>query len=266
MQEDQSGSLIAYESVDMDNRHNCALWLCYQGVPQKKDYYTMKNRYITFSRKGRRHENQDFVRVVHETGNGAEAFILCDGMGGHAMGRMAASIVGTSIARDICRIHPMGVTGQKEIISNASRTLDTMGEVYGNIEMGTTMVLAYIKDGYVTFMHCGDSRGYLISSSKSLRYITADHVIKGQMDSPLTRCFFSGRPDIAVADIVTLPVESGDRIFLCSDGVSAYLVPDILIARLMDEKPLESIVDTIEFLCEKQSEDNYSGILIEIGD
>lgn len=266
MQEDQRRSLIASESVDMDSRRSTAHRFCNQGVPQQKDRKMMKTGHITFSRTGRRHENQDFVRVVHETGDGAEAFILCDGMGGHAMGRMAASIVGTSIARDLGRIHPTDAAGQKEIVSNASRTLDTMGEVYGNIGMGTTMVLAYIKDGYVTFMHCGDSRGYLISRSKGLRHITEDHVIKGQMDSPLTRCFFSGRPDIAVADTVTFPVEQGDRIFLCSDGVSTYLVPDILIARLMDDKPLESIVDTIEFLCEKQSEDNYSGILIEIGD
>lgn len=225
----------------------------------------MKTEYITFSKTGRRHENQDFVRVVSKTGNGAEAFILCDGMGGHAMGKIASKIVGTSIARDLTSHTPQNRTEIETMIQHASWTLDTMSEVYGGIEMGTTLALVVIEGNSATIIHCGDSRCYLLSSDKGIRHITKDHVKEGHMESPLTRCFFSGHADRADVDIATFELEAGDRIFLCSDGVSSYLVPDILIARLMDDRPLESIVDTIEFLCEKQSEDNYSGILIEIG-
>ena len=42
------------------------------------------------------------------------------------------------------------------------------------------------------------------------------------------------------------------------------LAPQILTARLQDNKPLEVVADVIKFLCEKYSKDNYTGILAEI--
>jgi protein phosphatase len=59
-------------------------------------------------------------------------------------------------------------------------------------------------------------------------------------------------------------VEKGDRIFLCTDGVYKAMAPQILAARLQDDKTLEDVVDVIKFMCEKLSTDNYSGILYEV--
>ena len=56
-------------------------------------------------------------------------------------------------------------------------------------------------------------------------------------------------------------LQPGDRIFLCSDGVYKAMVPERLTARLQDDKPLEQVVDVIEFMCEKFSTDNHTGIL-----
>ena len=55
-----------------------------------------------------------------------------------------------------------------------------------------------------------------------------------------------------------------DWIFLCSDGVYPCIAPDILRDRMMDDKPMEDIMDTVKFMCEKFSDDNYSAILIKI--
>ena len=44
-------------------------------------------------------------------------------------------------------------------------------------------------------------------------------------------------------------------------GVYKTMAPQILTARLQDEKPLEEVVDVIKFMCEKFSTDNYTGIL-----
>ena len=55
----------------------------------------------------------------------------------------------------------------------------------------------------------------------------------------------------------------GDRLCLCTDGVSSYVNPDILRDRLMDEKSPEEMVDIVKYLCEKSNmPDNYSGILV----
>ena len=56
-------------------------------------------------------------------------------------------------------------------------------------------------------------------------------------------------------------IQPGDRIFLCSDGVYKAMAPQILTARLQDDKPSDEVVDVIKFMCEKFSTDNYTGIL-----
>ena len=82
----------------------------------------MKITYSTFSEKGVRNENQDFIQTVIDENKGRHAFILCDGMGGHAHGGLAARIVSTSIARDIKQNTPADMEGIRSIISRAAWT------------------------------------------------------------------------------------------------------------------------------------------------
>ena len=224
----------------------------------------MKITYNTFSEKGTRGENQDFIQTVADKDNGRYAFILCDGMGGHAHGHLAARIVATSIARDIKHNLPKDENDVHDMISRASWSLDTMADVYGGAEMGTTMVMAYMEGDDMTIMHCGDSRCYVCDADKNIKYVTADHNSGDCMGAPITRCFFSGHPEKAQPDVKTLKVASGNRILLCSDGVYPCMAPDILRDRMMDDKPIEDIMDTFKFMCEKFSDDNYSAILVKI--
>ena len=57
-------------------------------------------------------------------------------------------------------------------------------------------------------------------------------------------------------------LQTGDKVFLCTDGVCQFIVPDLLTRRSMADKSPEDVADVIQFLCEKFSKDNYSGILI----
>ena len=224
----------------------------------------MEIEYSTFSETGRRRENQDHIQVFVNKDKDRAAFILCDGMGGHAHGGLAARIVATSIVRDIKQNPPTDDDAVKAMISHASWTLDTMVEVYGGAEMGTTMVMAYIEGNDMTIMHCGDSRCYVCDADKNIKYVTADHNSGDYMGAPITRCFFAGHPEKAEPDVRTFKVSPGDRILLCSDGVYPCIAPDILRDRMMDDKPIEAIMDTFKFMCEKFSEDNYSAILVKI--
>jgi protein phosphatase len=152
----------------------------------------MKITYSTFSEKGPRRENQDFIQTIIDENKGRYTFVLCDGMGGHAHGGLAARIVATSIARDIKRNPPFGKTGIDAMISRAMWTLDTMAEVYGGAKMGTTMVMAYIEGDEMTVVHCGDSRCYVYDRDKRVKYVTADHTDGDYMGAPISRSFFSG--------------------------------------------------------------------------
>ena len=224
----------------------------------------MKITYSTFSEKGVRNENQDFIQTVIDEDKGRYAFILCDGMGGHAHGGLAARIVSTSIARYIQKNNIADKEGINDMISRAAWTLDTMSEIYGGAGMGTTMVMAYIDGDTITVMHCGDSRCYVYDKDKNVKYVTVDHNAGDYMGAPITRCFFAGHPEKAEPDMKTFRIAPGDRVLICSDGVYPCMAPDILRDRMMDDKSMDNIMDTFKFMCEKFSKDNYSAILIKI--
>ena len=109
-----------------------------------------------------------------------------------------------------------------------------MTDVYGGAEMGTTMVMAYIEGDDMTIMHCGDSRCYVCDADKNIKYVTTDHNAGDYVGAPITRCFFSGKPEKAEPDVKTFKVAAGDRIFLCSDGVYPCMAPDILRDRIAE--------------------------------
>ena len=222
----------------------------------------MKVEYTEFSETGKRRANQDVYRIVNMPEFNRTLMIVCDGMGGHSMGDMAAETVCNAICefwnnntdiqdseakvRDACKV--------------ASDALYKRSRVVRSIEMGTTMVMASVEGNIVTIAHCGDSRCYLLRDGDVV-YQTLDHADPHWGSEVVTRCFFSMNPEVAVPEVARFEVQPGDRIFLCSDGVYKAMAPQILTARLQDDKPLEEVVDVIKFMCEKFSTDNYTGIL-----
>ena len=225
----------------------------------------MKIKYTIFSEVGVRRANQDVCRIVEMPEHDRTLMVVCDGMGGHAMGDVAAEIVCNAVC-DFWETHPdCGDSAQKVIkaCSQASDALYKRSRVVRPIEMGTTLVMASVEGNKVTIAHCGDSRCYLLRDGEVVHQ-TQDHSDPHMGSEVVTKCFFSMDSEVAVPDIAQFEVKSGDRIFLCSDGVYKSMAPQILTARLQDDKPLDEVVDVIKFLCEKYSKDNYTGILAEI--
>lgn len=122
--------------------------------------------------------------------------------------------------------------------------------------------MASIEDDVATIAHIGDSRCYVQRPEEGPFYQSKDHVRLDFGWEIVTKCFFSYRPEVAVPDIQQIKLQAGDRILLCSDGLYKSMAPDILQARMMDDKPLEDILDVFDLLCEKQGDDNYTAILI----
>lgn len=114
----------------------------------------------------------------------------------------------------------------------------------------------------MTVAHCGDSRCYLLHGGDVV-YQTKDHIGLSFGWEVVSKCFFSYRSEIVQPDIKQFELQPGDRIFLCSDGVHKATALEILTARLVYDKPLEDVVDVIKFLCEKNSDDNYTGIFVQ---
>ncbi len=79
----------------------------------------------------------------------------------------------------------------------------------------------------------------------------------------LDRCFFSYHPVKVEAEVKQFEVKSGDRILLFSDGLYKSMSYNTLKARLMDDKPLEDILNDYDSLCENNGDDNYTAIIME---
>ena len=222
----------------------------------------MKIEYTTFSEIGKRRANQDVCRIVEMPKYNRTLMIVCDGMGGHLMGDVAAETVCNAIC-EFWGNNPDVPDSETKVADACKAALDALyarSRVVRPIEMGTTMVMASVEGNIVTIAHCGDSRCYLLRDG-AVVYQTQDHADPHWGSEVVTRCFFSMNPEVAVPEVARFEVKSGDRIFLCSDGVYKAMAPQIITARLQDEKPLEEVVDVIKFMCEKFSTDNYTGIL-----
>lgn len=219
-------------------------------------------KYASFCECGIRSNNEDYCQVVANPEVGRYLFVVCDGMGGHAMGEVASQVVGSAICEYWERasfeegVEPVLQTSFKL----ASDALDAKANVLHKVEMGTTLVLAAIDSNQLYIAHSGDSRAYLLQNEE-VAYQTKDHVEHSVWGDFINRSFFSYQREKADVEIHQFELNPGDRILLCSDGVCQFIAPDILTRRSMDDKSPEDIIDVILFLCEKFSKDNYTAIL-----
>lgn len=216
------------------------------------------------SKTGNRFKNEDTFRVVADKNNNRWFGIVCDGMGGHAMGEMASDTVASSIS-DYWEVHGNEPDSKEKVLAacvNASRALDERANKLNVRKMGTTMVMASIEDEILTIAYIGDSRCYVQRQSSGVLHRTKDHTRLSFGWEVIDKCLFSFQPKLAVPDVTQIKIQSGDKILLCSDGIYKSISPDILMARMMDDKLPEEILDVFDFLCEKSGDDNYTAILI----
>ena len=226
----------------------------------------MKIHYATISETGKRQNNEDAFRIVNSEDGSRWLAVVCDGMGGHAMGEVASETVSDAIV-DYWKKHtdePDSEEMVKKACANAMRALDKKAYSMNHVQMGTTMVMASIEGDTVTIAHVGDSRCYLQRPDEGLLYQTKDHVRLDYGWEVIDRCFFSYHHEADVPEIVQFKLKAGDRMLLCSDGLYKSMAPDILLSRMMDEKPLADILAVFDFMCEKQGDDNYTAVLIEV--
>lgn len=220
-------------------------------------------KYASFCECGIRSNNEDYCQVVANPEVGRYLFVVCDGMGGHAMGEVASQVVCSTI----CEYWEQASfeEGVEPVLHTAfklaSDALDAKADVLHKVEMGTTLVLAAIDGNHLYIAHSGDSRAYLLQNGE-VAYQTQDHIEHSVWGDFINRSFFSYQSSKAEVEIQHFELKQGDRIFLCTDGVSSYCDPSILTDRLVDDKSPEDIIDVILFLCEKFSKDNYTAILV----
>jgi serine/threonine protein phosphatase PrpC len=228
-----------------------------------------------------RRENEDYVFASGEpVGPLENLFMVADGMGGHRGGEFASRYVVEQIVRTIRgskKENP--VSALNEAIQEANYGLREEASRNPKFwEMGTTLVAATIDGATMFVANIGDSRLYLLEDGINLRQVTRDHswveemVADGKMargsesywekKNIITRAV--GIDDTATADFFEIDLKPGERILLCSDGLT-NMVEDEEIERILSmPDPLEELgKELMEEGKRNGGRDNISVILVE---
>lgn len=198
----------------------------------------------------RRHNEDSFLVQ-------APLFAVCDGMGGHAAGEVASSIAVSTIAEKA----PAGADDVLlGVAVEAANTAVMLGaeQGMGKPGMGCTASCCLIEEGKMAIAHVGDSRIYLLRHGSLVR-VTHDHsyveelVDSGQITadearthpsrSIITRALGSD-PDM-YADHFSLEVSNGDRVILCSDGLSSMIADSEIEALAVSSATPQQAADNL---------------------
>ena len=137
----------------------------------------MKFSVFQVSRKGGRAKNEDRMGYCYTRESGI--FLLADGMGGHPQGEVAAQLALQVISEMFQKEATPKLADAAGFLTSAVLAAHQQILRYA-MDKGmldtprTTMVAAVVQDGLVTWLHCGDSRLYLVREGELLAR-TRDH-------------------------------------------------------------------------------------------
>jgi protein phosphatase len=211
---------------------------------------------------------------------GDSIFAVADGMGGHVAGEVASATALGPLEEIDARVYPDGATAihalegaikdaNKQVIAKAMDSPEYEG-------MGTTLTALMFEGRRIHFAHVGDSRAYLLRDGQ-FSQLTRDHTFVQQLveegriseeeaavhprRSVITRAI--GVPGEIDVDVMTLDLEQGDQLLLCSDGLTG-VVDDEEIARILGE--LDPPDRTVERLVQSANRaggpDNITTVLL----
>lgn len=197
-------------------------------------------------------------------------FLVADGMGGHAGGAVASAIVLEEVQKHVLQVAKwffhMDEAAEQLRSRNVSRALERLdrllireGEDNPNLRgMGSTLTMATSIGADLFIVHVGDSRAYLFRDGQ-LHQLTTDHtlaqkmaeigIIKPEevrthrMRNVLVNAI-GGKPGVE-GQIKLVRLSHGDRLLLCSDGLTGPVPDDHLSHVLSLARPPKETCDLL---------------------
>lgn len=222
----------------------------------------------------RRPKNEDSIHPEHDGRTSGELLVaVADGLGGHRGGDVASSVA-------IEEAVSAGGTPEDRVRAANNAIRDRVFEDPRLAGMGTTLTVAELSpDGWITLAHVGDSRAYRWHAARFTQ-LTVDHTfVQEEVDagrltpaqarhhperSVLTRAL-GFEPGLAV-DVARLKVSVGDRLLLCSDGLTSMVTDDRIAGILGSGAPSEAVWALIEAANRSGGLDNVSVIVVAIAE
>jgi protein phosphatase len=198
------------------------------------------------------------LRIGEERGY---LFLVADGMGGHVAGEKASALAVVAIEQftlnslkwffDVSGTDAQRVLGQfqRALRQADARIVEEAAEHPELAGMGTTLTMAYQLGSELCIVHVGDSRAY-VYRDRELQQITRDHTITAELVRSgalrpeevaghrfrhVITNVVGGREAGVDVEAHALDIEAGDRLLLCSDGLTEMLTREAIEAVLLAE-------------------------------
>ncbi len=213
--------------------------------------------------------------------------IVADGMGGQAAGEIASKRAIEVVPRELRKsLIPSATEDQiKEAIRlaicQANQEIIEMGALDRDLKnMGTTIVMALWRRGAEMYIAgLGDSRAYLIRAG-NIEQLTIDHslaqaLVENKTISPAEAkehrfrnvlWKYLGSKEVGDGpDVKLVPIRSGDKFLLCSDGLSGPVPDPQLLAYVQEHPDVQQCADGLgQLALDQGSRDNVSCIVIDV--
>ena len=213
---------------------------------------------------------------------------VADGMGGSVYGEIASSLAMSSVKEFFMNLPPVAHMDNDKVesvlnscLADAAFTLRSHARFHPETAgMGTTVVLAWLLGNMAYIIWCGDSRAYLFRKGEGLSMLTSDHNLLQELleEDSVSLSEAHGHPashiltrfigDTAMdpqPDFIAVPLEVGDIILLCSDGLNGML-PDSQIENIISVNPDIEVCknELIKAANQAGGYDNITVVLAEI--
>jgi len=207
-----------------------------------------------------REHNEDALLVDER----ADLYAVADGLGGHQAGEVASALAVETLRLLVTR-ESLDESDPGQLLGHALRDahrciLDAARDDPEREGMGTTAVAVHLRDGEAWVAHVGDSRAYLVRASRA-HQLTRDHGSGSYLTQALGT---SGdvRPDVG-----RLEVRAGDRIVLCSDGLTDML-DDAELGEIASggDEPQQACDALVEAALAAGGLDNVTVLVVQVGD
>jgi serine/threonine protein phosphatase PrpC len=229
------------------------------------------------------------VELLPQTGQVTYTLAVADGMGGHAFGDLASYLairtgwdlgegeVKWSVKMNEQEAHELDKKAHV-FFKLIHRTLHAAAAEQPRLHgMGTTLTICYTTGPELFVMHAGDSRAYRCTRHGTLERLTRDHtvaqaLIDAGVASPgspevrrsrhaLTNCL--GGPSLGVeVDFSQHHLDDGDRLLLCTDGLTDMISDDEIQAALAAHpKPSDTCRALVDLALERGGKDNITVVV-----
>jgi len=245
--------------------------------------YSAKLSYAGLTDQGRiRQKNEDNFGVFPDQG----LFFVTDGIGGMPAGDVASLII-VEVLPDLIKqriSHPEQLSShqiivhlKQALIDLSNRLLHQSKNKAGYAGMGATLALVLVINNQCYIAHLGDSRVYLYSTNK-LQQLTHDHSLVHHLlmanvisqeealnhpgKNQLVR--YIGMEGTPAPDVICIPRRSGERLLLCTDGLTNML-SDVEISQFLSASstPEQICKELIAAANQAGGRDNITAVLVD---